>query len=132
MLNVKMGLRTAVAGLCVVAVGMAVAQGIPRDQWNANERNAMEVMRKGYEAQGMSITEEQSELAVKSLRDQIARMMGAAAGAQMAAQMQGAMPRMPMAPMQAPMMGGAAQSAGAAAGGAGTMRASRDRASFDS
>lgn len=58
----------------------------------------VEMTRAQYKAQGMELSQEQAEMTVKAMRDQIARMMGAAAGVQMAAsqmQMQRSAPMMP-------------------------------------
>lgn len=59
------------------------SQGIPMDQWTEEERQVIEMSRK----QGLTLTQEQAELTIKTMRDQVARMMGQVAGMQAARRM---------------------------------------------
>ncbi|MFG5778703.1 hypothetical protein ACFIQF_16680 [Comamonas sp. J-3] len=102
MKSTKQGLRAVLAALMAAHLGLAAAQGVPQEQWNANERTMVEMTRAQYKAQGMELSQEQAEMTVKAMRDQIARMMGAAAGVQMAASQMQMQRSAPMMQMQAP------------------------------
>lgn len=75
------------------------AQGVPMDQWTAQEQAVIEMASKQYAAQGMALTQQQAEMTIQSMRDQMARMMGMAAGLQAAGQIR--MPSMPAQQMPA-------------------------------
>lgn len=84
----------------------AWAQGIPMEQWSPQEHEVIEMARK----QGMALTQEQAELTIKTMRDQVARMMGQVAGLQAASRMQiqtGAVMMMPATPASQPVQAAA-------------------------
>ena len=71
-----------------VIAAAAFAEGVSEEQWSPQERQFVEMARKQYAQQGIAFTQQQAETTVQSMRDQIARVIGAVGGLQAAARMQ--------------------------------------------
>jgi hypothetical protein len=76
-------------GLTVLLFASAIwaEEGIPRAEWTPQEQKMVQEMRNIYQKQKLPFTDEQASIAVKTMRDKIARMTGQIAAARAGAGM---------------------------------------------
>ena len=106
---------TAILLLALISAAAHAEEGIPSSEWTAQEQQLVQQMRAAYQKRDLPFTDEQAGIAVKTMREKIARITGQIAATQAAI---GAMPAL-AAPSAAPAPAQAAPSAPAAPGSPG-------------
>lgn len=67
-------------GVLVLISPLYAEEGIPPSEWTPQEQKFVEEMRTAYQKQNLPFTEEQAGIAVKSMREKMARFAGQMAG----------------------------------------------------
>jgi hypothetical protein len=79
------------------AQGTPTLKGIPEPEWTAQERAFAQELRGQYQQQNRNLSQEEAQLAVQSMRHQMARLMGSVAAMRSMPQMAAAAPVTPLA-----------------------------------
>jgi len=69
-------------GALILSSTLYAEEGIPPSEWTPQEQKLVEQMHAAYQKQNLPFTEEQAGIAVKSMRERIARITGQMAGIQ--------------------------------------------------
>src|SRR5689334_13312418 len=69
-------------GALVLSSNLYAEEGVPPAEWTPQEQKFVGEMRTFYQKQGRPLTDEEASIAVKAMRERIARMTGQMAGLQ--------------------------------------------------